>query len=219
MVKPRVAETEDGIQGEFNVRAYDAMQRQMRDRGWLETGALIKSGIAAGHALELGPGPGYVGLEWLKNTTGTTLTGVDISPDMVALARENAAAYGLADRTEYVISSGNDIPFDASAFDAAFTTGSMHEWAEPKATFEELWRILRPGGRLFISDLRRDMNRLIRWLISINAKPDVMRRGFATSVNAAYTPKELRELIADTSLRYCVVKGNPVGLRLAGVKP
>ncbi|MGD8719517.1 MAG: methyltransferase domain-containing protein [Candidatus Zixiibacteriota bacterium] len=219
MVKPRVAETEDGIQGEFNVRSYDAMQRRMRDRGWLETDAVIKSGITEGHALELGPGPGYVGLEWLKKTAGTTLTGVDISPDMVALARENAAAYGFADRTEYVVSSGNDIPFDSGTFDAAFTTGSMHEWAEAEATFEELWRVLRPGGRLFISDLRRDMNRLIRWFISINAKPDVMRQGFNTSVNASYTPKELRELIAGTSLRGCVVTGNPVGLRLAGVKP
>jgi ubiquinone/menaquinone biosynthesis C-methylase UbiE len=212
-------ETEDGIQGEESVRAYDAMQRRMRDRGWLETDAVLKSGIAEGHALELGPGPGYVGLEWLKKTTGTTLTGVDISPDMVALARENAAAYGFTDRTEYVISTGSDIPFDDGTFDAAFTTGSMHEWAEPQATFEELWRILRPGGRLFISDLRRDMNRVIRWLISINAKPDVMRQGFATSVEASYTPAELRALIADTALRDCVVKGNPIGLRLSGVKP
>jgi hypothetical protein len=39
MVKPRVAETEDGIQGEFNVRAHDATQRTLWDWGRTETGA------------------------------------------------------------------------------------------------------------------------------------------------------------------------------------
>ena len=32
---------------------------------------------------EIGPGPGYLGLEWLKKTQGTHLTGVDISPGMI----------------------------------------------------------------------------------------------------------------------------------------
>jgi len=68
MTKPRVKETDEGIQGAFTVEIYDRFQRGMRDRGWIETHALIKSGIQQGHALEVGPGPGYLGLEWLKNT-------------------------------------------------------------------------------------------------------------------------------------------------------
>ena len=61
MTKPRVKETDQGIQGEWMVEIFDQFQRGMRDRGWIETDAIIKSGIRAGHALELGPGPGYVG--------------------------------------------------------------------------------------------------------------------------------------------------------------
>ena len=34
--------------------------------------AFIKSGIAGGNVLEIGPGPGYVGLEWLKAISGST---------------------------------------------------------------------------------------------------------------------------------------------------
>ena len=93
MTKPRVKETDQGIQGEFTVQIYDKFQRRMRDKGWIETDAIIKSGIRSGHVLEIGPGPGYVGLEWLRKTEGTDLTGLDISPDMVSMAEGNANEY------------------------------------------------------------------------------------------------------------------------------
>jgi ubiquinone/menaquinone biosynthesis C-methylase UbiE len=86
MTRPRVIETDEGIQGEFTVQIYDRMQRKLRDKGWIETKDVINSGITDGLALELGPGPGYLGLEWLKNTSGTTLIGLDISEDMISVA-------------------------------------------------------------------------------------------------------------------------------------
>src|SRR5271157_4676980 len=101
MTKPRVKETDQGIQGEFTVEIYNRFQRTMRDRGWIETNAIIKSGIQTGHVLEIGPGPGYIGLEWLKSTNATHLTGLDISPDMIAIAERNANEYSLSDRVEY----------------------------------------------------------------------------------------------------------------------
>src|SRR4030066_548701 len=102
MVKQRIPETDHGIVGEFNAQIYDNMLRQMRDKGWIETRLIIGSGIRSGLALEVGPGPGYLGLEWLKNTDGTTLKGMDISQDMLEIARRSAAEYGLTDRGKYV---------------------------------------------------------------------------------------------------------------------
>ena len=57
MVKPRIVETTEGIQGEFDAEMYDRMMQRMRDRGWLETRLILKAGIQEGMALEVVPAP------------------------------------------------------------------------------------------------------------------------------------------------------------------
>lgn len=111
MARSRVPETDQGIEGELTVEMYDRMQRRLRDRSWIETDDVIKSGITGGLALEIGPGPGYLGLDWLGKTCDSSLTGLDISQDMVALARRNAHACGFGARTEYVCGSAATLPF------------------------------------------------------------------------------------------------------------
>lgn len=218
MPSERVVETNEGIQDEYEVQVYDQMQRHLRDRGWIETDAIIKSGITSGLALEIGPGPGYLGLEWLKKTKGTNLKGVDISPEMIKIARRNAAENQLEDRVQYLESSGNCIPFDDNYFDAVFSNGSLHEWADPKKTLEEVWRLLKMGGRFFISDLRRDMNFLIKWFLWINTKPKEIRPGLLTSIKAAYNPSELKALMSYTNFSNWEVKSNLIGLSVVGNK-
>jgi len=78
-------------------------------------------GITRGLALEVGPGPGYLGLEWLKRTDGTTLKGLDLSADMLRVAERNAAEYGMSDRVEYVHGGGDLLPFENGTFDAVFS--------------------------------------------------------------------------------------------------
>lgn len=91
----------------------------------------IKAGITSGSAFEIGPGPGYVGHEWLTQTKGTNLTGCEISKAMIDVAKKNAAHYNLSDRVHYVEGSGLHMPFTDSSFDAVFSNGSLHEWEDP----------------------------------------------------------------------------------------
>lgn len=218
MTKPRIPETDHGIQGEVTVAQYDQMQRGFLKKGWMETQALLDSGIKEGHALEIGHGPGYLGLEWLKHTQNTTLTGFDISPDMHELVKRNAKEYALTERTQYRLGNCDHLPFDDNSFDAVFTNGSLHEWENPQAAFDEIWRVLKPGGRYFISDLRRDMNFLILGFLWLGCRPTVMRPGLVTSVGAAYTPQELRKLTAPTKLKDSEISGNLIGITITGQK-
>jgi ubiquinone/menaquinone biosynthesis C-methylase UbiE len=218
MTKPRIPETDHGIQGEITVAQYDQMQRSLRDRGWIETPSLLKHNIINGQALEIGYGPGYLGLEWLKQTTDTRLVGLDISPDMQTLAQRNAQTHRLADRTRYHLGNCDQLPFDDNAFDAIFTSGSLHEWANPCGAFDEIWRVLKPGGRYFIADLRRDMSRLMQAFLWLSVRPKEMRPGLDTSIGAAYTPLELQAMLAKTCLKEGKVTWNLIGVDISGVK-
>ena len=137
MVKPRVTETDQGIQGEFDVRIYDSMMRRMRDKGWIETDLILKAEIKQGLALEIGPGPGYLGLEWLKKTEGTSLKALEISPEMIMIAEKNAKDYGLEARVDYIEGNSQEMLFEDNMFDSIFTNGSLHEWAQPERVFNE----------------------------------------------------------------------------------
>ena len=218
MTKVRIPETDHGIQGEVTVRQYDEMQRNLRDKGWMETKAMIASGVNQGHALEIGHGPGYLGLEWLKLTSDTQLTGLDISPDMTKMAGQNALSYGLHQRVKYDTGMGDQLPYEDNTFDTVFTNGSLHEWVNPAGTFNEIYRVLKPGGRYYISDMRRDMAIAVRWFLHAGCKPKVIRPYLGSSIDAAYTVKEIREILQRTDLINAEVKSDPIGLSISGVK-
>lgn len=219
MVKERVVETGEGIQDQITVDAYDELQRRLRDKGWIETDHIIASGIDSGTALEVGPGPGYLGLEWLTKSEGTVLKGLEISANMIAVAERNARGYGLADRVEYVLGDAESMPFADGTFDAVFSNGSLHEWAEPESIFNEIHRVLKPGGRYFVSDLRRDMNPLMKFLMKAFTRPREIKPGLVTSLNAAYTGEEVERLLGGTDVRGFSVRNAVSGLEITGRKP
>jgi ubiquinone/menaquinone biosynthesis C-methylase UbiE len=218
MVKPRVVETSEGIQEGFTVDVYDKMQRHLRDHGWIETDQIIKSGIAHGVALEIGPGPGYLGLEWLNKTEGTRLTGLEISPKMIDRAEKNAREYGIEARVKYVHGDAQKMPFEDNSFDGVFTNGSLHEWVEPVKILNEILRVLKLGGKYFVSDMRRDMNPFMKWFLKRVTKPKEIRPGLTSSINASYTANELESILKETSLKKHEVKKLMMGFVLTGAK-
>lgn len=216
MTKPRVIETE-GVIGVLNAVEYDRLQRGLRDKGQLSTNAIISFGITSGIALEIGPGPGYLGLEWLKKTNGTVLKAVELSPDMIKAATKNAMEYGMPDRVTYVPGRGQKLPFEDQTFDAVFTSGSLHEWSNPRQVFNEIHRVLRVGGKYFISDLRRDISFLTRWLL-IGMVPRERKPGLLSSLNASYTAEEIKIILAQSELRRAWIKNNLFDLEIKGEK-
>ena len=219
MTTPRVPETSNTILGRAHADAYDRMQASLREHGWLETGDLLRDGIDRGLVLEAGSGPGYLGLEWLLQTNDTRLVGLDISSDMVAIAEAHARELGLAGRARHLLGSAEAIPFKDRVFDAVFTSRSLHEWRNPGAIFAELWRVLKPGGRMYVSDLRRNLPRSARNFLEHRMTSEVVREGLRASLGAAYTLAEVTALLKGTELAGCEVVETSLGLRVTGIKP
>ncbi|MCK5101139.1 MAG: class I SAM-dependent methyltransferase [Desulfobacteraceae bacterium] len=218
MCMQRIPETDHGITGQVTVQMYDKMMKSHRDRGWLSTNDIIASGINRGTALEIGPGPGYLGLEWLKKTDNTKIVALDISQDMIDIAKNNTKIYQMESRVEFIHSDGKDINFKANTFDAVFTSGSLHEWADPVTIINHIIRVLKPGGKFFISDLKRDISWIVKGFMRLTIKPKAMKPGLITSINAAYTKKEVTQLLQKTNIQSFNIKSSLFGLDISGKK-
>jgi SAM-dependent methyltransferase len=105
--------------------------------------------------LEIGCGPGHLSI-MLARRHGLDVTGVDLDPAMVERARANAVrtANGGGHSPSFLVGDVASLAFPDASFDVVVSTLSMHHWADPTAGLGEVARVLRPGGRSLVWDLR-----------------------------------------------------------------
>jgi ubiquinone/menaquinone biosynthesis C-methylase UbiE len=106
-----------------------------------------------GAVLEVAPGPGYFCIE-LAKLGPYAVTGVDLSQDMVEIARRKAAEAGV--RVEFQRGNSANLPFPRETFDFLVCRAAFKNFAQPVKALQEMVRVLKPGGRALVIDLRRD---------------------------------------------------------------
>lgn len=90
-------------------------------------------------ALEVGCGPGHI--TKMMADTGAKVTGVDLAPGMINVARE------LYPGIEFKVADAEQLPFDTHTFDVVLVNFSIHHFARPAKACAEIRRVLKPGGR------------------------------------------------------------------------
>jgi ubiquinone/menaquinone biosynthesis C-methylase UbiE len=136
-------------------QAYDRLARWvlrgLYRRIAAETAPAIPPG---GVVLDVGTGPGLLLVELAARRPDLRITGIDLSTDMIELARRNVRRAGYDDRVEVQAADVAALPFPDAAFDFVVSSLSMHHWGSVPPAMKELARVLRPGGTLWIYDVR-----------------------------------------------------------------
>jgi ubiquinone/menaquinone biosynthesis C-methylase UbiE len=109
-----------------------------------------------GEVLEVAIG---TGLNLLHYPPDVRLTGVDLSPAMLAAAANRAADLGRT--VELSEADAEHLPFPDASFDTAVCTLSLCSVADDRAVIAEMHRVLRPGGQLLLLDHVAATNRFL----------------------------------------------------------
>lgn len=120
---------------------------------------------ATGEVLEIGIGSG-LNLPFYSGAV-KRLYGVDRSPELLAMARRNAAK--TAFRVDLLCESAEALPCASSSIDTVVTTWSLCSIPEPMKALREMRRVLKPGGRLlFVEHGRAPDEGVRRWQERLN---------------------------------------------------
>lgn len=134
---------------DFSKTAADYARHRAGYPDWLFERLMRRGLVRPGmHALDLATGTGYLARGLAQR--GLTVTGLDVSAEMVDAAKALDAAQGL--RIEYVVGKAEETGLPAASFDLVTAATCWHWFDRPKAGTEVL-RLLRPGGWLVICTL------------------------------------------------------------------
>ena len=102
--------------------------------------------------LDIGTGPGFFSII-LEELGYTPITGIDVSDNMLEVAKENIQKYGKKNsRIQLIQMDAQKLEFKPESFDIIVSRNVTWNLEKPKQAYSEWLRVLKPNGRLFIFD-------------------------------------------------------------------
>jgi ubiquinone/menaquinone biosynthesis C-methylase UbiE len=171
--------------------------------------------------LEVAPGPGYFCIE-LAKLGPYAITGLDISHTFVDIASKKAAEAGV--RVDFRQGNASSMPFADDTFDFLLCRAAFKNFGQPVRALQEMCRVLKPGGRGLIVDLRKDAS-----LESINHEVEGMGLNAVNKVitklvfrtfllKTAYTKQQFQQMLARANFRSVDIHEAGIGFEISMTK-
>jgi len=148
-----------------------------------------------GTMVDLGCGPADIPLRFARALPGFTITAVDASEPMIALAHQAVEAAGLAARVHPRCARLPMLALPLQSFDAVVSNSLLHHLPDPRLFWNELVRLGKPGATVLVMDLfRPESPERAREIVEQYAgnEPPVLKEDFFNSLCAAFTLREIR---------------------------
>jgi len=145
---------------------------------------LASMGFKRGKILDAGCGFGGMDIVLAKRIPGCEIIGIDLSDPLLEYANSRISNTNLENRLKFKKCDVRNIPFKDKTFDVVFSVNMFHSVKEPIIMLNEIERVLKPNGYLFIKDLRRS------WFGILESE-----------VKSAFTLNEAKKLIEQSKLK------------------
>jgi len=164
----RLSEKGEKIQQMFGTIAprYDLLNRMLSfgiDRRWRRKAVRLLKYREGARILDVATGTGDVALEIARTTPPSVkITGADFCKEMVDLGQAKTAQSPYADRIDFKVAPCEDLPFPNETFDSITIAFGIRNVVDRKLGLAEMWRVLRPGGRMIILEFSTPRSQLFR---------------------------------------------------------
>jgi ubiquinone/menaquinone biosynthesis C-methylase UbiE len=169
--------------------------------------------------VDIGCGPADVVIRLARAVPAATITAVDGSATMIALAREAIRSAGLDGRITLLQTRIPGPPPDGDTCDAVLSKDLLHHLPDPGVLWREVTRLGRPGAVVYVMDLLRPASREAAHAMvkeGAGSEHPVLQRDFYNSLLAAFTMDEVRAQVAAAGLALTVGPAGPRHMVIKG---
>ncbi len=148
--------------------------------------------------LDVGTGTAQIPILMCQQQPQYLITGTDLAQSMLIIAQRNVEEAGLNQQIRLERVDCKRMPYPDLEFDMLISNSLVHHLPDPLSFFEEIKRLVRPGGAILIRDLIRPENDLIvnDLVAKIGGDYDTQQRQlYHDSLKAAFTIAEVQNLI------------------------
>lgn len=194
------------------------------DRLWRRRAVAIVRRSDPRQILDVATGTGDLAIAMARRMPHAQVVGVDLSERMLAVAREKVAAKALDGRVTLRAGDAERLDVADGWADVATVAFGVRNFGDLDAGLRELWRTIKPGGRVVILEFSRPRNRLFRTLYefySYNILPRIGgvvsrdKRAYAylpASVGEFPAPGEFLETMRRAGFRACRARSQSFGI-------
>lgn len=186
--------------------AYDAMAHGEVDNAFVER--VVALGAKTGHFLDVGTGPAQIPILLAQRCPDIRLTAIDLSEEMLKIAKRHVAAAELAERITLEHVDAKTLPYPDSTFDGLLSNSIVHHIHDSLRALKEMSRVVKPGGLVLIRDLvRPETPEAAQVFVDKYAAEDTpyQQQLYYDSFLAAFTIAEVNEMLAQMDLPGAVV--------------
>ena len=151
--------------------------------------------------IDLGTGPGLLLLEINKQIPNAEVIGIDPSYDMLMIANKNIKN----NKFKIIIGRAEKIPIKNNSVDILISRFTLTYWEKPEAGFNEIYRVLKPGGKIILEVINKDFPKWKLFMIKIHmffnkAGNDIIRYHMDSYKNA-YNFKQVSDFLNNANFK------------------
>lgn len=176
---------------------YDEMDHSEVNRRFVDD--LLACGSIGCDILDLGTGTARIPIELCKRVTNCRVLASDGAQSMLEVARYNVSVSSLDSRIQLHLGDAKALEIDDETFDSVISNSLIHHLPEPLLAIQEIARLVRSGGRIFVRDLCRPVSEeAVEEIVERIAGSESVsaQTMFRQSLQAALTLDEIRSLVA-----------------------